>query len=217
VARPRRPSLRSPATQAARGCSSASASSLAGESSVALGRSHRRRQSRLKPAFWRGVVLLAVAGLAAFWAWALFFASKEAVNKIGDRDWAERAERICAAAQAQRSELVDERRLDADDPAMLAERATIVDEATDIVEAMLDDVVVAVPDDEKGRALVPLWEADYRTYLENRRQFTERLRAGSDEPFTEAAVDGIPISEKLEQFASDNEMPSCAPPRDLAN
>ena len=27
------------------------------------------------------------AGFAAFWIWALFFASKEAVNRIGDRAW----------------------------------------------------------------------------------------------------------------------------------
>jgi hypothetical protein len=171
----------------------------------------------VKATFWRSVVLVAVAGLVAFWAWALFFASKEAANKIDDRAWAERAERICANAQAQRAELTDARRLDPDDPAMLAERAAIVDEATAIVETMLDNVVAVPPVDDKGRAIVPQWEADYRTYLENRREFTDVLRTGENEPFRETAVDGIPVSEKLEQFASDNEMPSCAPPRDLAN
>jgi hypothetical protein len=171
----------------------------------------------VKATFWRSVILVSVAGLATFWAWALFFASKEAVNKIDDRAWAERAERICATAQAQRDRLTDERRLDPDDPAMLAERAGIVDEATAIVETMLDDVVAVPPDDGKGQAIVPQWEADYRTYLENRREFTALLRSGENQPFRETAVDGIPISEKLEQFASDNEMPSCAPPRDLAN
>ena len=35
--------------------------------------------------FWRIAIAIAVAGLAAFWVWALFFASKEAVNKIDDR------------------------------------------------------------------------------------------------------------------------------------
>jgi hypothetical protein len=172
---------------------------------------------QVKATFWRSLILVAVAGLGAFWVWALFFASKQAVNKIDDRAWAERAERICAIAQAQRGELSDERRLDPDDPAMLAERAAIVDEATAIVETMLDDVVAVAPADDKGSAIVPLWEADYRTYLDNRRTFSERLRAGANEPFRESAVDGIPIGEKLEQFASDNEMPSCAPPRDLAN
>ncbi|MDF2731541.1 MAG: hypothetical protein K0S92_166 [Desertimonas sp.] len=166
--------------------------------------------------FWRIVIVAAVAGLAAFWVWALFFASKEAVNKIDDRQWALRAESICDVATAERELLVDERVV-GDDPAMLAERADIVDEATDIVESMLDDVTAVRPADAKGMEIVPLWEADYRIYLENRRAFSERLRLGANEPFTEAAVDGIPISEKLEQFAGDNEMPSCAPPHDLAN
>ena len=49
--------------------------------------------------FWRGLIIVAVAGLAAFWVWALFFASKEAVNKIGDREWAARAEAICGRAE----------------------------------------------------------------------------------------------------------------------
>jgi hypothetical protein len=166
---------------------------------------------------WRIPLAVVVIGLAAFWVWALFFASKEAVNKIGDREWAERAEEVCAAAEAEREELIDERVVDPDDPAMLAERADIVDRATDIVEGMLDDVVAVEPTDAKGEAIVPEWEADYRTYIENRRAFTARLRDGDNEPFTETAVDGIPISEKLEQFAGDNDMPSCAPPHDLAN
>ena len=166
---------------------------------------------------WRVPLIVLVAAFATFWVWALFFASKEAVNKIGDRAWAERAERICAAAEEQRLELIDLREIDPDDPAMLAERAGIVDKATDIVEGMLDDVTAEPPTDDKGAELVPRWEADYRTYIEDRREFTDRLRRGENKPFTETAVDGIPISEKLERFAGDNEMPSCAPPQDLAS
>ena len=41
------------------------------------------------------------------------------------------------------------------------------------------------------------------------------LRQGHNEAFHEAAVDGIPISDKLTRFAGDNEMPTCAPPLDL--
>ena len=77
---------------------------------------------------------------------------------------------------------------------------------------MLDEVVAVAPTDAKGADLVPLWEADYRTYIEDRRRFADVLRAGDNVPFTETAVDGIPLSDKLEVFASDNEMPACAPP-----
>jgi len=163
---------------------------------------------------WRIPLLVVIAGFAVFWVWALFFASKEAVNKIDDRAWAERAESICATAEEQRLTLADDAKFDPDDPALLLAHADLVDRATDIIENMLDDVVAQQPTDEKGAAIVPMWEADYRTFIENRRAYTARLRDGQTEPFTETAVDGIPISEKVETFAGDNEMPSCAPPHE---
>jgi hypothetical protein len=162
----------------------------------------------------RVAVGLALVALVAFWTYALLFASKESVNKIGDREWAARAETICQQANAARGELIDLRHVDPNDVEMLRERADIVDRATDIVEQMVDDVVAVQPTDEKGRAIVPEWAADYRTYLQNRRDFTDELRAGENVPFREAELDGIPISERIEAFAVDNEMRSCAPPRD---
>ena len=169
---------------------------------------------------WGWLFALICVGFAVFWVWALFFASKEAVNKIGDRAWAARAEGICATAKNDMQALHDFRRIDHDSPqlaAMLAERADIVDRATDLVEHMLDDVVVVMPTDPKGLALVPQWEADYRTLIANRREYSDELRQGHDESFHEAAVDGIPISDKLTRFAGDNYMPSCAAPLDLTN
>jgi hypothetical protein len=165
---------------------------------------------------WRFVLLAVVLLFAAFWIWALFFASKEAVNKIGDTAWAARAEQICAAAKAERVKLVDLRRIDADDRAMLAQRAGLIDKATDIVERMLDDVVAVAPTDRKGQAVVPLWTADYRSYIQDRRAYADTLRAGRNPAFAETAVDGIPISDKLTVFAGDNRMSDCAPPVDLS-
>jgi hypothetical protein len=163
-----------------------------------------------------GVVLgLIVVGFAAFWVWALFFASKEAVNRIEDRSWAARAQVICERATAERELLADYRRIDPTDPALLRERADIIDRSTDIVESMLADVTAVAPTDAKGRDIVPQWEAEYRIYLGNRRDFAAVVREGAYEPFREAKTNGIPISERLETFAVHNEMPACAPPRDL--
>ena len=80
---------------------------------------------------------------------------------------------------------------------MMVERGDLVDRATDVVERMLDDVVAVPPTDDKGAAIVPDWEADYRTYLADRRAYADVLRAGRNEAFTETAVDGIPLSDKL--------------------
>jgi hypothetical protein len=164
----------------------------------------------------RAALAVGLVAFAAFWTWALFFASKEPVNRIDDRAWAARAEQICASADRERVALADFRKMSEATPAMVLERADIVDDATDILEQMLDDVVADPPDDAKGRGIVPLWEDDYRTYLADRRAFTADLRATHENvAFYETAVDGLPISEKLETFAADNHMPSCAPPRDL--
>ncbi|MEO1059383.1 MAG: hypothetical protein AAFY28_20955, partial [Actinomycetota bacterium] len=66
---------------------------------------------------------------------------------------------------------------------------------------------------EKGQAIVPDWIADYRQLLDDRYAYAERLRAGENVPFTETAVRGVPITERIETFAGDNEMRSCRPPR----
>ena len=155
----------------------------------------------------RVLLTFVVLGTISFWVWALFFAPKEAVNKIGDRQWAARAEAICAATELELREL---ERLASTE---LDVRADLVVRSTDLLGAMLDDVVAIPPDDEKGRAIVPDWEADYRTLLEDRYRYAEQLRRGEDGPFTETAVQGIPITERIETFAGDNEMDSCAPPR----
>ena len=163
----------------------------------------------------RAAVVVMIAGFAAFWIWALFFASKEAVNRIGDRGWAARAEAICVRAEAEREALTDLRTLEQPTPADIAERAGLVDAATDVLERMLDDVVAVEPSDPRGREIVPMWEADYRTWLEDRRRYADELRdAGTNLPFYETSI-GIPISEKVATFAGDNEMPACAPPTDL--
>ena len=172
------------------------------------------------PSRWRIVARVGlVVGLvcfAAFWTWALFFASKEPINRIGDRAWAARAEAICVTADRQRLALADFRTMENADAALVDERADIVDHATDILEQMLDDVVAEAPTDAKGEELVPQWAADYRTYIADRRAFTADLReSGENLPVYETQVSGIPISEKLEVFAADNRMATCAPPRDL--
>ena len=154
-------------------------------------------------------VLLAIGVVvfAAFWIWALFFASKTAVNKIGDEAWAARAESICADYDLQ------VRALSALADSDLDVRADLVVESTDLLSAMLTELLAVTPQDEKGQAIVPVWEAEYRTLLEDRYRYAEQLRSGQNVPFTETAVNGVPVTERLETFAGDNDMPSCAPPR----
>jgi hypothetical protein len=155
----------------------------------------------------RIVFLIGAAAFVAFWVWALFFASKTALNKIEDRAWAERAEVTCAPVkQALRI-------LDRETSADLVVRADLVVESTDLLAKMLDDINAVPPTDEKGQELVPQWTADYRILLEDRYEYADDLRSGNARAFTETPIQGVPITERLETFAGDNEMPSCAPPR----
>jgi hypothetical protein len=164
----------------------------------------------------RALLTVVVVGFVAFWVWALFFASKEAVNAIEDRGWAARAEEICSEANDARLELSDYRQIVDGDADLIVERAEIVDRATDIIEGMLDDVTAVEPADEKGRAIVPQWEDEYRRYIAARRDYADDLRrTGDNLAFYEPAESGLPISERLETFVGDNDMPACAPPRDL--
>lgn len=148
-----------------------------------------------------------VTVFAVFWIWALFFASKTAVNKIGDEAWAARAESICADYDLQ------VRALSALADADLEVRADLVDESTDLLSAMLDELVAVPPEDDKGQAIVPDWVEEYRVLLADRYRYADQLRSGQNIPFTETAVNGVPVTERIETFAGDNDMPSCAPPR----
>lgn len=163
-------------------------------------------------------VLLTVIclGIAVFWIWALFFPPKSSVAQLGDRAWTERAESICEEANRDRAALADTRRIADAGPNALAERAALVDRATDIVAQMVDDVMAVTPSGPDDVDLVRTWEQYYRTLIENRRSYAEVLRAGENPPFREGALDGVPISEFINDFTVANRMKACSAPGDLA-
>lgn len=161
-------------------------------------------------------LLLVCLCIAAMWVYAFGFASKESVNRIGDEKWQQYAESRCSSAEQERIDLADMRKVNDVGPDALRERAAIVDKATDTLERAIDDIAAQPIADAKGRAIVPLWLADYRTYIADRRSYANDLRAGLNDPFAETNVDGIPISEKISTFAADNLMKSCGAPIDLS-
>jgi hypothetical protein len=154
--------------------------------------------------------------IVVMWVYGLFFASKESVNRFGDEEWAARAQARCETTEQRLRDLADLRRLDAVGVEALSMRADIVDRATDELTSMLDDITRTYPVDDKGRAILPLWEDEYRRYLADRRDYADDLRSGDNSPFAESTFENLPLSERLGTFARDNRMPSCAPPMDLS-
>jgi len=150
------------------------------------------------------------------WIYAFGFASKESVNKIGDQKWTARAEEICKKAEEQRLALVDLRQISDAGVNALTERAAIIDEATDTLDNAVKEISAISPIDEKGKAIVPLWIADYKTLIQDRRDYANQLRNGVNASFSESMFEGLPISEKISTFAADNRMTSCKVPIDLS-
>jgi len=164
-------------------------------------------------------VLLAflVAAIVAMWVYAFVFAPKKGVYHIDSAQWRADAERICKAATEQRIALADTGGGFIAQPTHddMLKRAGIVDQATDILERMLDDVAALPLDTDRDRQLVAVWEGYYRTLIADRRAYTARLRNFDNAPFREALVHGGPISDVLTDFTSGNDIKSCAPPGEL--
>lgn len=160
-------------------------------------------------------ILIACIFIGAMWVYAFVFASRESINKIYDDEWSARSQTRCEQSATERTALTDMTRIDEDDPQSLAIRADLVDRATDSIEEMVNDIEADKPSTEKGLALVPKWINDYRTYIEDRRDYANELRTGALPTFSETLVDEVPVSERLGKFARENEMRACQPPFDL--
>lgn len=165
----------------------------------------------------RVVLTVICTGIFAMWVYAFGFASRESINKIGDDAWKARAEAHCQKAENDRFALQDLTEMDPNDVAALRKKADIVERATDSLEEAINKIASDMPSDDKGKALVPMWIADYRTYIQNRRDFIETLRSATRRPyFSETEVEGVPISERIGKFARENDMKTCQPPLDLS-
>lgn len=164
----------------------------------------------------RLALLLVSIGIAVFWVWALFFPPKQAVARLDDVAWTARADAICREANLARNELTDTRRIEDVGDGALAERAELIDRATDIVSTMIDDVMSVDPIGSDDRSLANRWAEYYRILVNDRRDYTTVLRAGDNPPFPETTIDGSPISEFINDFTVANRMKACSSPADLA-
>lgn len=167
---------------------------------------------------WVRVVLAIVCLLiVAMWIYALFFATKAAAYRVDDVAWRERAQAICIDANAERLRLVDTSEGYIAEPteAQMIERADIVDQATDILERELEDVIAVQPPSDRDRTLVDTYEGFARQLIADRRAYTAKLRSLLLQPYRETAVEGGPVTNVLTDFAIVNEMRACAPPDEL--
>jgi hypothetical protein len=160
------------------------------------------------------IVCLAIAMM---WVYALFFASKKAAYRVDDAAWRQHAQATCAVYEQQRLALVDTSAGYIAHPSheQMLQRADVVDAATDLLERELDEITSFPVSSERDQNLIGKYRGYYQTLLHDRRVYTRSLRAFELQPYGETKVDGGPVTNVIVDFATVNEMKSCAPPGEL--
>ena len=142
--------------------------------------------------------------------------------QIQDESWRPAAIDICEAATAKRYELADDTGGFIQDPTLeqMQQRADIVDQATDIVEQMVADLVAIPVDNDRDREILAVFGENYRLIIADRRRYADRLRDGDFTTYNETVVAGGPVSNVVFDFTAgvkSNDIPVCSPPVDLIN
>jgi hypothetical protein len=170
----------------------------------------------------RAVLVLICALIAAMWVYAFIFAPKSGVYFVTDKAWRTSADQICAGVEQQRLALVDTTGGYISNPTheQMIQRADIVDQATNLLDGMVDDVEalpLAGTGDQlsKDRERVAIFVKYYRQIIGDRRLYTERLRAFDLEPYRESLVNGGPVTNVVIDFTSGNDITHCLPPGEL--
>jgi hypothetical protein len=173
----------------------------------------------------RGLVTKIVLGvvialIAAMWIYAFLFASKKGAYRIDDDAWRERAEQVCEKWEDERLKLVDmdEGYIEEPTQEQMLQRADLVEKATDIIQAEIDEVTAVQPDNERDRGLVAKYRGFVETLIQDRRDYIAQLRRFELAPYresTETPDGGGPVSNVIIDFTTVNEIRSCAPPGEL--
>ena len=172
----------------------------------------RRRMRRLG-------VLAVVASFVGIWGYVMYLSFVEGRegprDRLGDTTWTAAAEETCADSRR----VIDDLPF-ANEVGSPEERADLLDTATDELDRMvtrLDGLVPPRADDEA--TAVSRWLADYRTYLDDRRQYADAQRDPSaeryDEAFSVTDRGGYQIDVLIDDFARVNYMESCETPDDV--
>jgi len=164
-----------------------------------------------------GLLVLVCLLIAAMWVYGFWFAPRKAAYRVDDAGWRRAADAVCDRYEQQRLALVDVAGGYIEHPthAQMIERADIVDQATDLLEAELADLVALPVASERDRKLVDEYAGFYRILLSDRRAYTAKLRSFVVEPYHETKVDGGPVTNLILDFTTVNEIPRCVPPGEL--
>lgn len=161
----------------------------------------------------RVAVVVTVLALTLMWVYAYSgLARRDPPDLLDDPRFAAAAEQRCAETLAELDTL----------PVVTQgsppeELADVVGDANDELRDMVADLADLAPTDsgsdgDNGR-IVGLWLADWATYLDDRDEWAERVRAGDVTEFVETdRGGGEPLSRAIDNLAEVNDMGSCVTP-----
>jgi len=158
-----------------------------------------------------------IAGVGVFVAfaimWAYVFANQGKVHPaawLTDRRFPEAAEPICAAAEADLAALPP-----AHDSKTAADRADVVQQATDRLVRMQDDLRGVIPSGGEREEYIRMWVDDWSTYIDDRYAYADALRKDESAEFLVTQKYGTQLSKSIDNFAQVNKMGSCETPDDV--
>lgn len=160
----------------------------------------------------RWLAILVVAAIVLMWLYIFTgAAADDPPDQLNDTEYALDAEPRCALAVEALDALPS-----AGEAETATDRAAVLDDANDVLEAMVDDLAALDVDNDRDRELVGLWIEDWRTYLEDRREYAQELRVDVDAELLVTAREGRQITLTIDRFASKvvNDMESCMTPLD---
>jgi hypothetical protein len=162
----------------------------------------------------RTLVLLAVVGMVSMWGYILYLAfgpgRADSPDKIDAPGFAEAAQATCDRALDEVAQLQP-----ASESPDAAARADTLDDANAALARMLDELDELVPAGDDG-VVVTRWLRDWRTYLQDREEYADALRTDPKARLLVTQKSGEQITEFLDQFAKDNDIPACSTPADAA-
>ncbi len=160
---------------------------------------------------YRVTILVILVGVAALWGYALTRQPQPPPDRLDDTAWSERAEEVCASNADARDALPQA--FQTDDP---LERADVVEQANAELDTMLATLRADLPASERDRSMLDEWLGDWSVYVQNRRDFVERLRSEGDARIFVTEKDGRQITVAIDRFAEVNHMASCRTPKDIS-
>ncbi len=160
-----------------------------------------------------------VIAMIAFWGWIYIFASRENVDRFADTAYADAAEPMCAAIQAE---------IDALPPGHTTstpqERAMHVRSGTDLTIEMVAELRALVPlvSDPEDLDRLGSWFEDWDAYIADREAHVVRLNEATDETddrdlafLVSERVSGGFYTARMDGLANVNDMASCHVPQDI--